>query len=74
MRRLTIPFLVALSLVLISTLVPGQAPAAGRVTVYKGARLILGSPSAPRGPQEQAPGHGAHLHAGRCEGVAPGRA
>jgi imidazolonepropionase-like amidohydrolase len=47
MRRLTIPFLVALSLVLISTFVRAQAPAAGRVTVYEGARLIVGTASAP---------------------------
>jgi imidazolonepropionase-like amidohydrolase len=47
MRRLTIPFLVALSLVLISTLVRAQAPAAGRATVYEGARVIIGTASAP---------------------------
>jgi imidazolonepropionase-like amidohydrolase len=46
MRRLTIPLLL-LSLVLISTLVRAQAPAAGRATVYEGARLIIGNTSAP---------------------------
>ena len=47
MRRLTIPFVLALSLVLVSTLVRAQAPAAGRATVYEGARLIIGTASAP---------------------------
>ena len=47
MRRLTIPFFLALSLVLISTLVRAQAPAAGRATVYEGARVIVGTASAP---------------------------
>jgi imidazolonepropionase-like amidohydrolase len=46
MRRLTIPLLL-LSLVLISTLVRAQAPAAGPATVYEGARLIIGTASAP---------------------------
>ena len=47
MRRLTIPLLL-LSLVLISTtIVRAQAPAAGRATVYEGARLIIGNTSAP---------------------------
>ena len=47
MRRLTIPFFMTLSLVLISTLVRAQAPAAGRATVYEGARVIVGTASAP---------------------------
>ena len=47
MRRLTIPFFLTLSLVLISTLVRAQAPAAGRATVYEGARVIIGTASAP---------------------------
>ena len=46
MRRLTIPF-VLLSLVLLSTLIRAQAPAAGRATVYEGARLIIGNATAP---------------------------
>ena len=47
MRRLTIPLFLTLSLVLISTLVRAQAPAAGRATVYEGARVIIGTASAP---------------------------
>src|SRR5688572_26574564 len=47
MRRLTISFCLLVSLVLISTLARAQAPAAGRVTVYEGARLIVGTDSAP---------------------------
>jgi imidazolonepropionase-like amidohydrolase len=47
MRRLTIPFIFAVSVVLISTLVRAQAPVAGRATVYEGARLIVGTPTAP---------------------------
>src|SRR5688572_12514825 len=47
MRRLTIPCLLALSLVLITALGRAQAPAAGRATVYEGARLIVGTASAP---------------------------
>ena len=45
MRRLTIS-LFLLSLILISTLARAQAPAAGRATVYEGARLIIGTASA----------------------------
>lgn len=47
MSRLTTPFLFALPVVLISTLARAQAPAAGRTTVYEGARLIVGTGSAP---------------------------
>ncbi len=47
MRRLSIPFFLALPLVLISTFVRAQAPAAGRATVYEGARVITGTASAP---------------------------
>jgi imidazolonepropionase-like amidohydrolase len=47
MRRLTIPLFLTLSLVLISTLVRAQAPAAGRAAVYEGARVIIGTASAP---------------------------
>jgi imidazolonepropionase-like amidohydrolase len=47
MRRLSIPFFLALSLVLISTFVRAQAPAAGRATVYEGARVIVGTANAP---------------------------
>jgi imidazolonepropionase-like amidohydrolase len=47
MRRLSIPLFVALSLVLISAFVRAQAPAAGRATVYEGARVIVGTASAP---------------------------
>jgi imidazolonepropionase-like amidohydrolase len=47
MRRLTTTFFLVLSLVLISTLVRAQAPAAGRATVYEGARVIIGTASAP---------------------------
>ena len=47
MRRLTIPCFLVVSLVLISTLVRAQAPAAGRATVYEGARLIIGTATAP---------------------------
>jgi imidazolonepropionase-like amidohydrolase len=46
-RRLTISFCLLVSLVLISTLARAQAPAAGRATVYEGARLIVGNDSAP---------------------------
>ena len=47
MRRLTIPLFLVLSLLLITTVVGAQAPAAGRVTVYEGARLIIGTATAP---------------------------
>jgi imidazolonepropionase-like amidohydrolase len=47
MRRLTIFSCLMLPLVLISTLVRAQAPPAGRVTVYEGARVIIGTASAP---------------------------
>ena len=47
MRRLGIPFFLALLLVVISTFVRAQAPAAGRATVYEGARVIVGTASAP---------------------------
>jgi imidazolonepropionase-like amidohydrolase len=47
MRRLTLPFLLALLFVLISALVRAQAPAAGGATLYEGARVIIGTASAP---------------------------
>jgi imidazolonepropionase-like amidohydrolase len=47
MRRLTIAFWLLVSVVVISTLARAQAPAAGRATVYEGARLIVGNGSAP---------------------------
>jgi imidazolonepropionase-like amidohydrolase len=47
MRRFITLLLIALSLVLISTLVRAQAPAAGRATVFEGARVIIGNTTAP---------------------------
>jgi len=47
MRRLTIPLFLVLSLVLISAMVGAQGSGPGRVTVYEGARLIVGTPTDP---------------------------
>ena len=47
MRRLPVPFLAFVMLVMISSLVRTQAPAAGGPTVYEGARLIVGTAAAP---------------------------